>query len=379
MSRVQVLEFGYNFLSGSVPTELGNCISLTSLGVTRNEGLSGQLDSILDGFPSTLMRILYAGRTGIGGIIPTTVGRFSSLEILTLGDNQEVTGTLPSEMGLMTKLTWLDLGNNKVRGTVPTDIGRLRGLRDFDLSFNQFNGTIPTELGNLRSLERLDLGHNYLSGPAVPTELGNCHGLLAFGVFGNTGLYGRMESILHILPTGLGIFFAGQTGIGGSIPTTIGGFTALQYLNLDQNHQVTGTLPSEMGLLSNLIRANFRSNQLWGTLPTEMGLLGAATSLQFGGNNFTGTLAPEFAGWTSLEILNVSQNVLSGSPSVLKELPALHTLLMYGNRFHDLGGLCDDAWFRWNSFVANSCTVSNRYDCSCCTACCNANGSCVRQ
>mmetsp|Transcript_16991 Transcript_16991/g.39229 ORF Transcript_16991/g.39229 Transcript_16991/m.39229 type:complete len:138 (+) Transcript_16991:901-1314(+) len=133
-------------------------------------------------------------------------------------------------------------------------------------------------------------------------------------------------------------------------------------------------MPSEIGLASNLIQVTFRSNQLWGTIPTEIGRLGAATQLQFGGNNFTGTLAPELAGWTSLEILDVSENMLSGSPSVLVKLSALRTLQLYGNRFDDLGGLCDVS-FDWETFVVNSC-MSDRYNCSCCTECCNANRSC---
>jgi len=201
-------------------------------------------------------------------------------------------------------------------------VGYLGSCTDLFVPRNSLTGTVPTEFGNMRSLQILELGFNFLSG-SVPTELDNCVNLRALGVTSNEGLSGRIDSILDGLSTQLTTLLAGKTGIGGSIPTTVGRFSALRKFNLDQNHQVTGTMPSEIGLASNLIQVTFRSNQLWGTIPTEIGRLGAATQLQFGGNNFTGTLAPELAGWTSLEILDVSENMLSGSPSVLANLPAL--------------------------------------------------------
>eukprot|EP00543_Licmophora_paradoxa_P015348 CAMPEP_0202463672 /NCGR_PEP_ID=MMETSP1360-20130828/59112_1 /ASSEMBLY_ACC=CAM_ASM_000848 /TAXON_ID=515479 /ORGANISM="Licmophora paradoxa, Strain CCMP2313" /LENGTH=55 /DNA_ID=CAMNT_0049086669 /DNA_START=11 /DNA_END=174 /DNA_ORIENTATION=+ len=52
--------------------------------------------------------------------------------------------------------------------------------------------------------------------------------------------------------------------------------TKLTFLSFREN-QLTGTLPTEMGLLTAVNDAYFYSNNLIGTIPTEMGLM---TSLE---------------------------------------------------------------------------------------------------
>ena len=39
------------------------------------------------------------------------------------------------------------------------------------------------------------------------------------------------------------------------------------------NNFFTGSIPSEMGRLTNLTRLDLEGNNLWGTIPTEIGLL----------------------------------------------------------------------------------------------------------
>ncbi len=49
-------------------------------------------------------------------------------------------GTIPSTIGQLTKLTYLEFGNNKLTGTIPTSIGLLSSLRTLYLFFNSLNG-----------------------------------------------------------------------------------------------------------------------------------------------------------------------------------------------------------------------------------------------
>mmetsp|Transcript_32688 Transcript_32688/g.67063 ORF Transcript_32688/g.67063 Transcript_32688/m.67063 type:complete len:103 (-) Transcript_32688:2123-2431(-) len=46
----------------------------------------------------------------------------------------------------------LDLNNNALSGTISTKIGMLESLRFLQLDSNEFDGTIPTELGELNEL-----------------------------------------------------------------------------------------------------------------------------------------------------------------------------------------------------------------------------------
>jgi hypothetical protein len=63
--------------------------------------------------------------------------------------------------------------DNQLTGTIPTELGQLTSLEDPAMSENQLNGTIPTELGQL--IEDLTMRENLLTGtiPADPAGLGN--------------------------------------------------------------------------------------------------------------------------------------------------------------------------------------------------------------
>jgi hypothetical protein len=62
------------------------------------------------------------------------------------------TGSLVSEIGLLTGLKTISLTKNKIVGELPTSIGLLTALERLNLPRNQFQGPLPTELGLLKSL-----------------------------------------------------------------------------------------------------------------------------------------------------------------------------------------------------------------------------------
>jgi Leucine-rich repeat (LRR) protein len=77
--------------------------------------------------------------------------------------------------------TFFDLSNNNLVGEIPTSIGSMSSLRWLNLSGNQFEGSIPTSLSNISTLEVLDLAKNNLSGK-IPQELSNLHWLRVLDV-----------------------------------------------------------------------------------------------------------------------------------------------------------------------------------------------------
>ena len=74
----------------------------------------------------------------------------------------------------------LELEHNQLSGTIPPELGRLAFHTDLDLSHNQLSGPIPPELGDLGALGSLDLSFNMLSG-RIPSELGNLSNLGLLG------------------------------------------------------------------------------------------------------------------------------------------------------------------------------------------------------
>ncbi|PPS16693.1 hypothetical protein GOBAR_AA03904 [Gossypium barbadense] len=67
-------------------------------------------------------------------------------------------------------VTRVDLGNANLSGQLVAQLGQLPNLQ-YELDSNNITGTIPEELGNLTNLVSLDLYLNNLTG-GIPTTLG---------------------------------------------------------------------------------------------------------------------------------------------------------------------------------------------------------------
>ena len=65
-----------------------------------------------------------------------------------------LTGTIPTELGLLSSLEDLNLEANQLSGTIPTEMGLLSNLKELTLSFNQLTGSVPISLASLSSLSK---------------------------------------------------------------------------------------------------------------------------------------------------------------------------------------------------------------------------------
>ena len=111
------------------------------------------------------------------------------------------------------------------------------------------------------------------------------------------------------------------------------GTTVTQLILSSRN--LTGTLPPELGQLTNLQFLRFGLNHLSGGLPPELGSLANLVVLDLQLNQqLTGPMPPELASLTRLQTLIVDYNQLSGSiPAWLSNLPSLKVLSLLANRF----------------------------------------------
>ena len=114
---------------------------------------------------------LHIEKNELRGTLPPELGNLSELEFLALGDNA-LTGEIPPELGHLGKLEVLGLAANYLSGALPSELGDLDGLRELNLNLNELTGEIPPELGNLSNLEFLVLTRNKLTGE-IPAELGS--------------------------------------------------------------------------------------------------------------------------------------------------------------------------------------------------------------
>ena len=102
------------------------------------------------------------------GVTTDANGRVTNLD---LNDNQ-LSGTIPAQLGNLSSLEGLNLTRNQLSGTIPAELGELADLTILALGGNQLTGEIPAELGDLANLEKLYLWGNELTGE-IPVVLGD--------------------------------------------------------------------------------------------------------------------------------------------------------------------------------------------------------------
>jgi len=184
---------------------------------------------------------------------------------LNLIENQ-LTGNIPPEIGILTNLTGLFLNYNYLQGEIPSEIGNLRNLTELHIGHNGLQGEIPSEIGNLVNLTYLSLWDNELTG-SIPPEIGNLNNLIFLSISENK-INGQIPlelgNLIHL--NSLGLF---NNELTGSIPSEIGNLTNLTYLGLF-NNELTGGIPSEIWELKNMEFFRLENNQLINDIPESL-------------------------------------------------------------------------------------------------------------
>eukprot|EP00537_Pseudo-nitzschia_pungens_P001739 CAMPEP_0172368868 /NCGR_PEP_ID=MMETSP1060-20121228/29612_1 /TAXON_ID=37318 /ORGANISM="Pseudo-nitzschia pungens, Strain cf. cingulata" /LENGTH=500 /DNA_ID=CAMNT_0013093605 /DNA_START=54 /DNA_END=1556 /DNA_ORIENTATION=+ len=137
MTKLSHLEIESNYFTGAMPDAIMNMENLTYLYLRRNN-MKFNLEFIKN-------------------------GQFKDMFALWL-DGNEIFGTIPTEIGLMTGLASLSISNATLTGGIPEEIGSLNQLRRLWLFNNKLTGTIPEALNNLSQLEVLEVHGNKLKG-----------------------------------------------------------------------------------------------------------------------------------------------------------------------------------------------------------------------
>ncbi|AAD50026.1 Similar to disease resistance proteins [Arabidopsis thaliana] len=146
------LDLSDNLLTGELPKELFQLRALMSQKITENNYLelpiflnpnnvtTNQQYNKLYSFPPTI----YIRRNNLTGSIPVEVGQLKVLHILELLGNN-LSGSIPDELSNLTNLERLDLSNNNLSGSIPWSLTNLNFLSYFNVANNSLEGPIPSE------------------------------------------------------------------------------------------------------------------------------------------------------------------------------------------------------------------------------------------
>lgn len=161
-SSARVLDLSSNYIR-DLPIKVGCLTSIQKLFLNANE-ISD--DSISWQGLTELKYLTYLSlNQNHLTYLPPSLGELTSLEEVHVAGNK--LGSLPTEIGLLTRLQILKINNNRI-SSVPSHMGDCRTLSEVDISSNLLL-ELPETFGNLQNLKVLRLSNNGLK--SLPTTL----------------------------------------------------------------------------------------------------------------------------------------------------------------------------------------------------------------
>ncbi|CAL5432218.1 unnamed protein product [Camellia sinensis] len=241
----------------------------------------------------------------VGSVSPQ-IGNLTFLRRIDLGNNS-FHGKIPQEIGKLFRLQYLQLVNNSFQGEFPINLIHCSNLRVIHMGGNNLGGKIPTDLGSLSNLSYLILAANHLTG-AIPHSIGNLSNLHTLSL-----PYNNLDGSI---PTQLGQLSKleypqlSANNLSGMVPTSLYNISSIYFFSINKN-QLHGILPLDLGLtLPNLPGFYVSSNQFYGQIPSSIANATRLVQIGFTNNSFTGPMPMNLGTLYALESFVASDNSL---------------------------------------------------------------------
>ena len=262
-------------------------------------------------------------------------------------NGMDLQGSIATEMSSLSYLNILNLGSQSISGEL-TILSRLTSLRSLILSSNSFSGNLGF-MTALRSLTQGDLNNNLISASIPPgiTAMSS----IEYLHLGTNSLTGVVSSVFGSMPNLTSLYLDGNL-MSGALPWLTQNMSDCAYdVGLCSVYPEPAACPSVTActqgcqILSVIWDAmsgtSTRTISSSGTDCCAQGsygigcLGGEVTSLDWDSQGLIGTIPTALSYLSSLKVLNLGGQSLSGTLSVLQYLASLETLVMSSNQFAD--------------------------------------------
>ncbi|KAL5722467.1 hypothetical protein ACHQM5_005983 [Ranunculus cassubicifolius] len=330
LQALETLDLSSNHLSGKLPVSLGNLTSISVIYLDTNllEGEITFFPSVPDQMP--LLGFLRLQGNRLTGGIPLELGNLISLQRLSLANNK-LKGTIPSSIGNLSALTELYLDGNQLSGQIPKTISLLSRLLSLSISNNLLEGLLPLEMSSLQNLQTLDISFNRLNLTSIPKWLGVMPSLSRFFLAG-CNINGPIPDLFRTSQSPLLELDLSSNHLTGSIPPWLGDLAQLYSLNLSRNSLISN-IPNTIVELVDLGILDLHSNRLIGTIDSVFKIgsrfqEGSLTYIDLSDNKFSGRIEAIGVGeQTKIQYLSLSHNYLTGKvPVSIGRLEVLESL-----------------------------------------------------
>ncbi|KAH9687662.1 Receptor-like protein 13 [Citrus sinensis] len=372
LSNLTLLDLSHNLFNNSILSFVARLSSLTSLDLSYN-GLEGSInikefDSLsnleeldmsgneIDNFEAPQgyrglrkLKSLHLSKAKIrdGNKLLQSMGSFPSLNTLHLSSNNftdiATTTTQALEtLSRLSNLTILDLSDNLFNNSILSFVARLSSLTSLYLSYNGLEGSINIkEFDSLSNLEELDMSGNEIDNFEVPQELHNFTNLEYLTLESSSLHISLLQSIASLFPSLKNLSMSGceVNGVlhGQGFPHS----KSLEHLEMDDARialntsflQIIGeSMPSLKYLSLSDYTLGTNSSRI---LDRGLCSLVHLQVLYIDNNDLRGSLPWCMANMTSLRILHVYSNQLTGSisSSPLVHLTSIEALMLSDNHF----------------------------------------------
>ena len=300
---MRYLRLDHNHFDGAIPTNIGDMHDMVHINLDDNE-FTSSIPSTISQLPDLIY--LYLSANYLTGEIPTELSQLAeTLQDLDVGDNNLV-GTIPSSLAMLTKLNTLSVRFNNMGGRIPSSLSELNQLRMLHLNGNYFSGSLNTLFSaevNMTKLQVFDASNNALTGQ-LPRHLFEKLPQVSTVALSLNCMTGSLpvevcsaETLAVLSLDGLGssedcvgygsLFFDlfSSQGLTGSIPECLLALPSLGLLHLSAN-ALTGTIPSDT-FSPSLRNISLSHNHLSSTIPYSF-QQGQLLTLDLSHNKLTG-------------------------------------------------------------------------------------------
>ena len=139
---------------------------------------------------------------------------------------------------------------------------------------------------------------------------------------------------------------------------------------LTETPSIPGSIPEEIGYLSNLRALLLKGNGIGGSIPSGIGLLSRLVSIDLSGNVIEGTIPKEMANLKKVESIMLNDNKLSGDvPTKFGELDLLTLTIQNNEIAGNISFLCDNDFEDVGRGGGLKADCKIKVACSCCSEC----------